>query len=162
MCIYFCIDNEALYDICFRTLKLTIPTYSDLNHLVSVTMSGVTTCLQFLGQLNVDLQKLTVNMTYKRNYLWKKRFFTSCLLSDFFFMIILQPIEWCDVKLIMENFNAKVKLDVTPRHTIGSASLHSESSDNGEIGATHQFLLSGKTIIENRIFPSRGIYKIIW
>merc|ERR1712128_95066 len=39
----YCIDNEALYDICFRTLKLTTPTYGDLNHLVSVTMSGVTT-----------------------------------------------------------------------------------------------------------------------
>ncbi len=23
----YCIDNEALYDICFRTLKLTTPTY---------------------------------------------------------------------------------------------------------------------------------------
>uniref|UniRef100_A0A8C9N8Z9 Tubulin beta chain n=1 Tax=Serinus canaria TaxID=9135 RepID=A0A8C9N8Z9_SERCA len=40
----YCIDNEALYDICFRTLKLTTPTYGDLNHLVSATMSGVTTC----------------------------------------------------------------------------------------------------------------------
>merc|ERR1712173_354879 len=38
----YCIDNEALYDICFRTLKLTPPTYGDLNHLVSATMSGVT------------------------------------------------------------------------------------------------------------------------
>merc|ERR1719197_1899831 len=28
----YCIDNEALYDICFRTLKLTTPTYGDLNH----------------------------------------------------------------------------------------------------------------------------------
>merc|ERR1712158_28651 len=43
----YCIDNEALYDICFRTLKLTNPTYGDLNHLVSLTMSGVTTCLRF-------------------------------------------------------------------------------------------------------------------
>ncbi|PNF31663.1 Tubulin beta-1 chain [Cryptotermes secundus] len=43
----YCIDNEALYDICFRTLKLTTPTYGDLNHLVSLTMSGVTTCLRF-------------------------------------------------------------------------------------------------------------------
>merc|ERR1711893_166800 len=34
----YCIDNEALYDICFRTLKLTTPTYGDLNHLVSVNM----------------------------------------------------------------------------------------------------------------------------
>jgi len=58
----FCIDNEALYDICFRTLKLTAPTYGDLNHLVSVVMSGVTTCLRFPGQLNSDLRKLCVNM----------------------------------------------------------------------------------------------------
>ncbi|KAL1478709.1 hypothetical protein MTO96_034903 [Rhipicephalus appendiculatus] len=58
----FCIDNEALYDICFRTLKLTTPTYGDLNHLVSSTMSGVTTCLRFPGQLNADLRKLAVNM----------------------------------------------------------------------------------------------------
>ena len=78
----FCIDNEALYDICFRTLKLTTPTYGDLNPLVSLTMSGVTTCLRFpgarntffqpledthemtllAGQLNADLRKLAVNM----------------------------------------------------------------------------------------------------
>jgi len=43
----FVIDNEALYDICFRTLKLATPTYGDLNHLVSLTMSGVTTCLRW-------------------------------------------------------------------------------------------------------------------
>jgi len=58
----FCIDNEALYDICFRTLKLTTPTYGDLNHLVSFVMSGITTCLRFPGQLNADLRKLAVNM----------------------------------------------------------------------------------------------------
>lgn len=58
----FCIDNEALYDICFRTLKLKTPSYGDLNHLVSATMSGVTTCLRFPGQLNADLRKLAVNM----------------------------------------------------------------------------------------------------
>ena len=34
----------------------------DLNHLVSATMSGVTTCLRFPGQLNADLRKLAVNM----------------------------------------------------------------------------------------------------
>ena len=47
----YCIDNEALYNMCFRTLKLPKPTYRDLNHLVSVTMSGVTTCLRFPGQV---------------------------------------------------------------------------------------------------------------
>merc|ERR1712113_125031 len=52
----FLLDNEALYDICFRTLKLTTPTYGDLNHLVSAAISGVTTCLRFPGQLNCDLE----------------------------------------------------------------------------------------------------------
>jgi tubulin beta len=56
------IDNEALYDICFRTLKLTTPTYGDLNHLVSAAMSGVTCGLRFPGQLNGDLRKLAVNL----------------------------------------------------------------------------------------------------
>ncbi|KAI5474397.1 hypothetical protein MNV49_003381 [Pseudohyphozyma bogoriensis] len=58
----FCIDNEALYDICFKTLKLTAPVHGDLNQLVSVVMSGITTCLRFPGQLNSDLRKLAVNM----------------------------------------------------------------------------------------------------
>ncbi|KAK4702124.1 tubulin beta, partial [Phenoliferia sp. Uapishka_3] len=58
----FCIDNEALYDICFKTLKLTAPVHGDLNQLVSTVMSGITTCLRFPGQLNSDLRKLAVNM----------------------------------------------------------------------------------------------------
>merc|ERR1712167_28820 len=57
-----CLDNEALYDICFRTLKLTTPTYGDLNHLCSACMSGVTCCPRFPGQLNSDLRKLAVNL----------------------------------------------------------------------------------------------------
>lgn len=58
----FCIDNEALYDICFRTLKLDTPSYGDLNRLVSQVMSGITCCLRFPGQLNSDLRKLAVNL----------------------------------------------------------------------------------------------------
>jgi tubulin beta len=56
------LDNEALYDICFRTLKLTTPTFGDLNHLVAAVMSATTCCLRFPGQLNCDLRKLAVNM----------------------------------------------------------------------------------------------------
>ena len=56
------LDNEALYDICFRTLRLTTPTFGDLNHLVSASMSGITTCFRFPGQLNCDLRKLAVNL----------------------------------------------------------------------------------------------------
>ena len=38
----FTLDNEALYDICFRTLKLTTPTYGDLNHLIAAALCGLT------------------------------------------------------------------------------------------------------------------------
>jgi tubulin beta len=58
----FAIDNEALYNICHRTLKNESPLYPDLNHLISNVMSGITTCLRFPGQLNADLRKLAVNM----------------------------------------------------------------------------------------------------
>ena len=54
----FCIDNEALYDICFRTLKLTTPTYGDLNHLVSLTMSGTYSFFYFYnGKKNLIITK---------------------------------------------------------------------------------------------------------
>ncbi|PVU84761.1 hypothetical protein BB559_005153 [Furculomyces boomerangus] len=58
----YCIDNEALYDICFKTLKLKDPGYDDLNSLVSMVMSGVTTSLRFPGQLNADIRKTAVNL----------------------------------------------------------------------------------------------------
>ena len=51
-----------LYFVLDRTLKLATPTYGDLNHLVSLTMSGITTCLRFPGQLNADLRKLATNL----------------------------------------------------------------------------------------------------
>ncbi|ORD94201.1 TBB2 [Enterospora canceri] len=58
----FCIDNEALYSICTKTLKLRNPSYDHLNLLVSRVMSGITTGFRFPGQLNSDLRKLAVNM----------------------------------------------------------------------------------------------------
>jgi len=58
----FTIDNEALHDICTKTLKLPTPTFADMNKLVSNVMSGVTCCLRFPGQLNSDLRKLAVNL----------------------------------------------------------------------------------------------------
>lgn len=56
------LDNEALFNICQKMLKLTKPSFGDLNHLVSAVMSGVTCCLRFPGQLNADLRKLAVNL----------------------------------------------------------------------------------------------------
>jgi len=56
------LDNEALYDICFRLLKNPTPTFGDLNKLVGNGMSGITSCIRFAGQLNSDLRKLAVNL----------------------------------------------------------------------------------------------------
>ncbi|KAJ7760644.1 beta-tubulin 2 [Mycena maculata] len=57
-----CIDNEALYDISVRALKVKSPTFSDLNGLISKVMCGVSTSLRFPGQLNGDLRKLGMNL----------------------------------------------------------------------------------------------------
>jgi len=56
------LDNEAFYKICFRTLKLTSPTYGDLNHLVSAAMSGITCNLRFTNQVLPDLRKTNVEL----------------------------------------------------------------------------------------------------
>ena len=57
-----CYDNEALYDICFRTLKINNPQFADLNHLISCGMTGISASLRFPGQLNSDMRKLAVNL----------------------------------------------------------------------------------------------------
>ncbi|KAJ8469323.1 hypothetical protein ONZ45_g16927 [Pleurotus djamor] len=57
-----CIDNEALYDIATRTLKVKAPTFNDLNGLIARVMCGVSTSLRFPGQLNGDLRKLGMNL----------------------------------------------------------------------------------------------------
>ena len=56
------IDNEALLQICSRTLNIKTPSIADMNQLVSRAMSGITACLRYPGQLNNDLRKLAVNL----------------------------------------------------------------------------------------------------
>lgn len=43
-------------------MRLSTPSYSDLNHLITYGMSGTTTCLRFPGQLNSDMRKIATNM----------------------------------------------------------------------------------------------------
>ncbi|KAH9902606.1 beta-tubulin 2 [Cubamyces lactineus] len=57
-----CIDNEALYDLTQRSLKVKQPSFDDLNKVVSQVMCGVSTSLRFPGQLNGDLRKLAMNL----------------------------------------------------------------------------------------------------
>ncbi|XP_052873619.1 tubulin beta chain-like [Anopheles cruzii] len=58
----FCLDNEALYNICTNTLRMTSPGLDDLNHLVATAMAGITCSFRYPGQLNSDLRKLLTNM----------------------------------------------------------------------------------------------------
>ncbi|KAL1751391.1 Tubulin/FtsZ, GTPase domain-containing protein [Schizophyllum commune] len=57
-----CIDNEALYAIVERSLKIKQPKFAHLNELISRVMCGVSTSLRFPGQLNGDLRKLGMNL----------------------------------------------------------------------------------------------------
>jgi tubulin beta len=58
----YVLDNEALYEICFCTLRLEQPIYDDLNDIISPDVCGLTSSLRFPGQLNCDLRKLAVNL----------------------------------------------------------------------------------------------------
>ncbi|KAI3788767.1 hypothetical protein L2E82_01543 [Cichorium intybus] len=49
------LDNEAIYDICRRSLDIEIPTYTNLNRLISQIISSLTTSLRFDGAINVDI-----------------------------------------------------------------------------------------------------------
>merc|ERR1712050_443962 len=58
----FVIDNEALYNISHNVLKQKQPKYKDLNWVIAMVMSGITSSLRFSGKLNGDLRKLGVNL----------------------------------------------------------------------------------------------------
>jgi tubulin beta len=58
----FVLDNEALYDMCFRKLKLTTPTFNNLNMLIALAITGATCPLRFPSQVNGDMQSLSTNM----------------------------------------------------------------------------------------------------
>ena len=56
------LDNEALFDICQKKLKIEKPNYGHLNELVATLISGVTCGLRFPGQINSSLRKQAVNL----------------------------------------------------------------------------------------------------
>lgn len=58
----FLVDNEALYDICRRSLDVERPTYNNLNRLLAQVVSSITASLRFDGALNVDLNEFQTNL----------------------------------------------------------------------------------------------------
>jgi len=58
----FMVDNEAIYDICRRSLDVERPTYTNLNRLIGQIVSSITASLRFDGALNVDLNEFQTNL----------------------------------------------------------------------------------------------------
>merc|ERR1712152_19964 len=56
------LDNEAIYDICRRSLDIERPTYVNLNRLVAQVISSLTASLRFDGALNVDVTEFQTNL----------------------------------------------------------------------------------------------------
>ncbi|KAH8098145.1 hypothetical protein JL720_1073 [Aureococcus anophagefferens] len=57
----FCLDNEALYDVCRRNLDIERPTYTNLNRLFAQVASSLA-ALRFDGALNVDITEFQTNL----------------------------------------------------------------------------------------------------
>lgn len=58
----FMLDNEAIYDICKRSLGIQQPTYTNLNRLIAQVISSLTASLRFDGALNVDMNEFQTNL----------------------------------------------------------------------------------------------------
>jgi len=56
------LDNEAIYDICKRSLDIERPSYMNLNRLVAQVISSLTASLRFDGALNVDITEFQTNL----------------------------------------------------------------------------------------------------
>ncbi|KAL0424342.1 UNVERIFIED_CONTAM: Tubulin alpha-3 chain [Sesamum radiatum] len=56
------LDNEAIYDICRKSLDIERPTYTNLNRLISQVISSLTASLRFDGALNVDVNEFQTNL----------------------------------------------------------------------------------------------------
>jgi tubulin alpha len=56
------LDNEAIYEICQRSLNIEKPTYTNLNRLIAQVISSITASLRFDGALNVDITEFQTNL----------------------------------------------------------------------------------------------------
>ncbi|CAJ1345919.1 unnamed protein product [Effrenium voratum] len=63
----FLFDNKALSEICQKALEQDMPKMKQLNQVVAMCMSGITSCLRYTGPLNADLRKLQANLVPFKN-----------------------------------------------------------------------------------------------
>jgi tubulin beta len=63
----FFFDNHQLQDICQKTLEKEVPKMIEMNNIVALCMSGITSPLRFSGSLNSDLRKMQTNLVPFKN-----------------------------------------------------------------------------------------------
>jgi len=64
------------------------------------------------------------------------------------------------MKILLEDFNAKVGRENIFKPTIGQESLHQDSNDNGV--RLVNFATSKNLVVKSRMFPHRNIHKYTW
>jgi len=55
-------DNESLYELCQRNLKLREPTFANMNRLATKIISNMTVALRTDGELRTDINELQTNL----------------------------------------------------------------------------------------------------
>jgi tubulin beta len=64
----FIYDNHQLIDICRKTLEKDVPQMIEMNNVLALCMSGITSPLRFSGSLDTDLRKMHTNLVpYKQS-----------------------------------------------------------------------------------------------
>ncbi|CAI7765899.1 unnamed protein product [Closterium sp. NIES-54] len=91
------LDNEAIYDICRRSLDIERPTYTNLNRLVSQVISSLTASLRFDGALNVDVTEFQTNLV--TSTIRKSRLYWPRILLSYF---TYAPIPWSNQTLMRQ------------------------------------------------------------
>ena len=56
------LDNESMYNICKKYLKIERPTYSNLNRQIAQIISSLTASMRFNGALNVNIREMKQNL----------------------------------------------------------------------------------------------------
>ena len=58
----FMVDNEAIYDICKKRLRVVHPSFNNLNRLVAPVVSSITASKRFDGSLNVNVDEFQTSL----------------------------------------------------------------------------------------------------
>ncbi|ETO05371.1 tubulin subunit alpha-1A [Reticulomyxa filosa] len=66
------LDNESIYGICQKQLRIAKPDLDNLNKLIFKVISAMTVSLRFSGKLNVDLNQFQTNLVHFHQTISKK------------------------------------------------------------------------------------------